>query len=215
MRNDFGRGNLYFSVEILYPLIFHYLIAFENILEDEPLKQWFDTESEFGGPWKERYTWVDVMHDRAQMTLLCALFWDNLQDLFGKEKAKDAYDYYQSVEYGMPYELYCNALIHCQCGKFKELSREEKTDFLLASLYEIIGSEDLLEYPDELQKYLEVYKNALEGVGRNGKTIMPLKAEFFDAMARKYDPVKPMYEEDFDRFLTETYGPTEDDGWDW
>lgn len=55
VRNDFGRGNLYFSVEILYPLIFHYLITFENILEDEPLKQWFDTESEYGGAYSNSF----------------------------------------------------------------------------------------------------------------------------------------------------------------
>lgn len=46
--NNHKHGNLYYSVDILYPLVFHYLIAFEEILVDEPMKSWFETETEFG-----------------------------------------------------------------------------------------------------------------------------------------------------------------------
>ena len=42
VRKSQKKGNLYYTVEILYPLIFHYMIAFEEILIDEPMDSWLE-----------------------------------------------------------------------------------------------------------------------------------------------------------------------------
>ena len=78
---DFKNGNLYYKVEILYPLILHYMITFEQILEDEPTEDWLDTENEIGDKWSERYSMIDAMRDRAAISHLVSLFWENLQDV--------------------------------------------------------------------------------------------------------------------------------------
>ena len=72
----------------MYPLIFHYLISFENILDDEPIDEWLDTEKEFRGKWRDGYTLIDAERDRAVIRNFTTLIWSNMQGVFGPEKAE-------------------------------------------------------------------------------------------------------------------------------
>ena len=61
VQTDFKKGNLYFQVEILYPLVFHYMIAFGLILDEYYQITWFDNEKSM----LSDYDKLDVEHDRA------------------------------------------------------------------------------------------------------------------------------------------------------
>ena len=63
------NGNLYYSVEILYPLVFHYLSAFTMILDDYYLDSWFDNKSMEMPP---EYTVLQAEHDRDQHIVIAA-----------------------------------------------------------------------------------------------------------------------------------------------
>ena len=102
------------------------MIAFEEILIDEPADSWLEKETEFGWKWSERYSMIEAKRDRAAIANLVGLFWENVQELFGKETAKNIYDYFNEVEYTLPSSMYCDALIHCQLVNFPHMSNEEK-----------------------------------------------------------------------------------------
>lgn len=210
VRGTYKKGNLYYTVEILYPLIFHYLIAFEEILLDEPEESWFEKESEFGGKWKERYSIIDSKRDRAAISNLIGLFWDNVQELFGRETAKNIYDYFNEVEYTLPSSMYCDALIHCQLVGFPDMNNEEKLRYLLASIYEIIDVDNLNTYPEEYEPGTSEYRDAVGSLNEGSNQRFPVKESFYDALDKVYDPKKPFYREDFDRFLNSNYGEDAD-----
>ena len=210
VRGTYKKGNLYYTVEILYPLIFHYLIAFEEILLDELEESWLEKESEFGGKWKERYSMIDAKRDRAAISNLIGLFWDNVQELFGRETAKNIYDYFNEVEYTLPSSMYCDALIHCQLVGFPDMNNEEKLKYLLASIYEIIDADNLNTYPEEYEPGTSEYRDAVGSLNKGDTSRFPVRESFYDALDKVYDPKKPFYREDFDRFLNSTYGEDPD-----
>ncbi|MBQ9155510.1 MAG: hypothetical protein IJ137_01870 [Eubacterium sp.] len=161
IRYDYSSGNLYFSVEILYPLVFHYLISLENILEDEPLENWFEDEREHKERWMNKYNYLDAEYDRAKIREFVMLLWANVQSLLGREEAMEIYNYFYEVEVSYTGSLYCDALIHCQLASFPQLNQEEKLSFLTAALYEIIDSEELSENPEEFVYCIQLYEQAM------------------------------------------------------
>lgn len=217
--NDFKNGNLYYKVEFLYPLIFHYLISFEIILADEPADSWLETEAEFGGKWRENYSMIDAMKDRAEISHFVTLLWDNLQFLFGREKADTIYYYMLTKEYTLASAVYCDALLHCQIVNFENMSREDKIRFLTAAILEIIDVDDMETYPKEFEKESKLYREATDALNADGVKRFPVRSDFYDEMDKIYDPTKPMYREEFEKFLDETYGvdhsPFDDEGFEW
>ena len=210
VRKSHKKGNLYYTVEILYPLIFHYMVAFEEILMDEPMDSWLDKDSEFGGKWSERYSMIDAKRDRAAIASLVGLFWDNVQELLGREKAKNIYDYFNEVEYTLPSSMYCDALIHCQLVNFPNMSRDEKLEYLLGAVYEIIDTDNLNTYPNEYEPSTSEYRAVVKSLTKSSIPRFPVKDEFYKALDKIYDPKKPLYRNDFDRFLNDTYGEDPD-----
>ena len=209
--NRYKGGNLYYSVEILYPLIFHYIMAYEMILEDEPRDEWFETESgPSGRKWGDRYSRIDMMRDRAAIAHLVGLLWENVQELLGREKADQIYRYYRAIEYSVPSSTYCDVLIHCQLVNFESMTDDEKRDYHLASIYEIIDVSEIEEYPDEYRVDADLYYNAVEKLNADGQKRFPVRTDFYIELDKIYDPSKPMYQDDFDNFLNDTYGEDPD-----
>lgn len=211
IQKKFQNGNLYYTVEILYPLIFHYMITFETMLERDILDSWFETENEIGKKWEESYTVFDAMRDKAQIAQLTALFWENLQELMGKEKCRAVYNYYMEICIPIiPSSLYCDALIRCELVNFEEMSREEKLAFHLASVYEIIGVSDWEDIPEYLESSEEDYRSAIGLLNGNGGNRFPVGNRFFDALDQAAASERLRYREDFDRLLDEMYGEDPD-----
>ena len=206
-----GR-NRYYSVNILYPLVFHYLIAFESILDDYILPR----GTEIMPDYLPDYSLIQAICDRAQISLFNSLVWENLADLFGKETAEMLYEYFEEKEYTVPASaLYIDALLHCQIIQFDEMKPEDRRNFLLASMFEILGTEDLpgnLEEGDTEENVAEefiaqkdIYNEALKSLHEHHH-IFPTNNEFFTALEKNIPTGQPLYRNTFDQFLDEQYG---------
>ena len=216
IRRSLKKGNLYFSVEILYPLVFHYLIAFENILTDEPEPECFEDLSDADEPWMKDYTYFDAMRDHAQIRHFTSLLWKNVQELVGNEPALYLYDYYEGTDYMIPLSLYCDTLLHCQLRNFPNLTREEKLQFLELSLYEIIDTDDLETYSDIYEESFARYKELIKNLNKKEEfPLFPEKELFYDQLDAAFPNGKPLYEDSFDAFLDRHYGIVENDYPDW
>ena len=215
---DHKEGNLYFSVMILYPLIFHYLISFENILDDEPINEWLDTEKEFRGKWRDDYTLIDAERDRSVIRNFTTLIWSNIQEIFGAEKAEAIKYYFDNVEFAMTSSVYCEALLHCEMAGFDKLTEDEKKQFLLLTAFETIDSGELREVPGDFNGCAELYTETLAVMKKNQEVAFPEKEDFFDKLDEAYDSDAPMQETEFHKFLTEEYGQVTDyekPGFEW
>lgn len=216
VRNKHKKGNLYFSVEILYPLVFHYLIAFENILADEIDETWFVWDPKPQERWLEEYTLLDAACDRSQISLFNVKLWKNIQELLGAEKAKELYNYYQNSEPLYPNSVYCDALLHYQLGIYPRLNLQGRKAFLELCLYEILESDYLLDYPGEFQESYKNYKRCLKELKKQREIPdFPLKDDFYMKLEQHFKPGTPMYRDDFDEFLTKNYGVSEDKEPEW
>jgi len=90
------------------------------------------------------------------------------------------------------------------------MSREEKLEFLLAAIYEIIDTDNLNTYPDDYEPSTSEYREAAKSLNSCSIPRFPVKEEFYKALDEVYDPKKPFYRDDFDRFLNDTYGEDPD-----
>ena len=214
--NAWKTGNLYFGVNILYPLVFHYLIAFENILQDEPGMECFTDLTDVDEPWMENYTYFDAMADQNQIRHFISLLWKNVQDLLGKDLTTMIYAYYEEGDYMVPLSLYCDALLHCQQRSFPKLKAEEKLQFYELCLYNIIDSEALLSDPSDYADSYVRYEKCRKSLNKKEKLpVFPEKELFYDQLDKAFPAESPLYEDTFDAFLEKTYGHADDDLTDW
>lgn len=207
------NGNLYYSVEILYPLVFHYLSAFTMILDDYYLDSWFDNKSMEMPP---EYTVLQAEHDRAQIQLLVTLFWDNISSALGKAFAASAYHYLSGEAIIFPYSLYVQALLHYQLAVYPQLTPEQRKDFLRVSLLEIFGSDSLKEETRSFKDLRENYKTAIRSIESikdnklNTFFTFDEGAAFLSVVIQAHDG--KLYHDDFDQALAERFGVDVD--WD-
>jgi hypothetical protein len=86
------------------------------------------------------------------------------------------------------------------------MTRDEKLEFLLAAAYEIMGVDDIEEYPDDHEEDARLYNEAIAQLNAGDANRFPVRQEFYEAMDESFDPSKPMYRNDFDQFLNDKYG---------
>ena len=200
-RNRGRNGNLYFRVEILYPLVFHYLVTLEAILADYLLP---DEDTASGG--LQEYTKIQANMDRMQISHFTALLWENLASLFGKEHAEILYRYFAEREYSsLPGSIYIDALLHCQLVQFRKMTAEEKKAFLLTSLLEVLDSDMMLDSPEEFQEANALRTQAAERLSP-ANFCAPSRDSFYTALEALGNPKQSLYEDDFEEFLAQTYG---------
>ena len=218
---------LYYSVNILYPLVFHYLISFERILDEYYLSSWFEnTEKNEDNPFS--YDEIQVNHDRALIKSLTALIWDNIYELFGRETALDAYNYFSSQEFGFTPSIYIDALLHHQGVHFNRLTVEGRKAYLYLSLMEIMDTEELLSHRKANRSCYTQYRKALSLLsGKDADGVVFLKTDtkpfplkkrkfptqevFFREFHKKLGEKDQLYEDDFDQFLNDAYGVMDDE----
>lgn len=220
VRNHFKNGNLYYSVNILYPLIFHYLASFERILADYYLDSWFEPDNEDTSYYLP-YDEIKATHDRAQITLLTSLLWDNLFELFGKEKALAAFHYCGNQSIGSAPSLYIDALLHHQGAVFDHLSEAERRSYLYLAFLEVLDSDELLKIPERFPKCSRHYQTALalyeeNAASRSSKTAaFPTQKAFYREFQKAFRRKRGITEDEFDDFLEKQFGPCPDDEPEW
>lgn len=208
IRRKCKNGNLYFGVEILYPLVFHYLANLSEITYEDPTSDWFDNLPKH----MSDYNMIHANRDRAMILHFTSLLWENIQDVLGSRQALAAMEYYENnEEFVLAPSLYTDALIHWQLAHFGKLSEEDKSLFLLKSLYEIIDVEDLLQSPNDYKQAYNHYKEASESIMKKGLPVVPEKEAFYQLLDGLLSTGEPLYESTFDAFLNTHYGVITDE----
>ena len=216
VRRKFRSGNLYFQVEILYPLVFHYLAAFESILEDECSPEWFKEnkkaadEDHFIVPYDE----ITALHDRTNIRLFVSLIWQNIASLFGAEEALLLYQYVSCQEYRSIHSIYTDALLRNILVSFQPLTEPQKKDFLRVCFYEILGSEELTQIARDLPMCKIQYRDSLAELKRS-VPCFPTKKTFYQKLEKAFRGKTGIYRNDFYEFLDKQYGivKTEEPEW--
>ena len=169
------HGNLYFSVNILYPLIFHYMNAFEYILNAWYKDEWFSKV-----PFS--YDALSAEKDRSMIALFVSLLWENLAKLFGREECMKMYQYIKQLdEFTLPPSLYTDAVLHYQLSQFKYLSDDERKQALIFIFYQQIDAE-FRRKNSTVSAAGKQYKSSTD-VLKSSKAKMPMKQnQFFNRL---------------------------------
>ena len=69
----------------------------------------------------------------------------------------------------------------------------------------------MAEAPKKNKKNYELYRNAQKCFDKEAHEIFPFKEAFYVALEKYFPGDKPMYEDDFERFLEQTYGESPED----
>ena len=202
IRRKFKNGNLYFGVEILYPLVFHYLTSLNEIAYEEPAPDWFDNLPEL----MPDYDMIRANKDRSMILHFTSLLWENVESLVGSEKALAAMEYYENEDFLLAPYLYTDALLHWQLAHFGTLTEEDKKQFLIKALYEIIDSEDLSQFPEDYREAYHHYKEATESLKNKALSDFPEKDTFYKLLDTFLPKGEPLYESTFETFLETHYG---------
>lgn len=202
VRKQHGKGNLYFSVPILYPIAFHYLITLEYIMEDWYRREWFPSMP-------VPYDDISVCADRAQIQLFVAALWKNLADLFGREEALHLYRFIHDADcFLLPSELYTDMLLHYQLSQFKHLTRKERKQFLLFAFYEQLDEDFEAEDAADFPECYKQYNKALLSL-QKAKASQPLTLNaFFDQYDTRFQDKKIIDEDEFEAFLQSLWSVT-------
>lgn len=206
IRKNFKKGNLYFEVKILYPLVFHYLASLERILDDYYLTDWFETDrNKTNEIYSPDYNELQANSDRAMIRMLTALLWNNASELFGEKKALESFSYYSDQEFGFAASIYIDALLHHMSVHFDSYTETEKKDYLYLCLMETLDSEELLDAQDEFPACYASYSQALKQIKG-----FPTQQTFFKEFHKEFDSKEHFYRNDFKKFLDTLYGPSND-----
>ena len=208
IQKRFGHGNLYFSVNIFYPLIFHYLNAFEYILNAWYKEEWFSKV-----PYA--YDALSAEKDRSMIALFTSMMWENLAQVFGREECMKMYHYVkQANEFAIPPSLYTDAVLHYQLSQFKHLSGDEKRQALIFIFYQQIGAE-FRRKNKAVSTASQQFKASTEALKSSGAK-MPMKQnQFFDRLLPISEP-EGVSEDEFEQLLQSLWPLDEKDEYpDW
>lgn len=188
-----SHGNLYFSVNILYPLIFHYINAFEYILNAWYKDEWF---SEVPYP----YDALSAEKDRSMIALFTSMLWENLAQLFGREECMKIYHYIKQLdEFAIPPALYTDAVLHYQLSQFKHLSHDEKKQALIYIFYQQIDAE-FRKKSKTVIAASQQFKSSMDVLKSSKAKILLKQNQFFNRLLPISKP-EGVPENEFDQLL--------------
>lgn len=203
VKKHYQKGNLYFKVDILYPMIFHYIVAFETILDEYMLPD----EKHKKPDYLENYSIIDANRDRAQIEHFVTLLWANLETLFSVEETAIVFQAFMYEDYHtIPASIYTNALVHWQMAHYEDLTENEKKCFLMASLLEMTEI-DLKKKKKDKQRpsSFDLFFAAKAGL-ESCEYPFPYQNTFFTKLEKEFSPDYALNENDYDRFLEKYYG---------
>ena len=165
----YENGNLYFSVEVLYPWALYYMFTLKAITEAHFRSQWFeDPEVPYDKYMAEK--------DEALLRYFVQLIWEALQSEIPDDILSSVYEYtslYAKTDYYISYpDMYLEWL--CTWWILAAPTRETRRSILpllcleLSSIYE----EDELEIADNLEEDKETLRELLE---ESSKSSSPFK----------------------------------------
>ena len=148
-RAAYGNGNLYFSVEVLYPWALYYTQVLHSITDVAYSKAWFE---DLDFPYDE----YQAEKDAASIHQFVLLIWEAIRNVLPPQDVKCIYDYcrmFAKEDYYMSYpdmylEWLCSWWVSALCN------REDRQSMLSLLCLELssVNEEDELEIQDELDE---------------------------------------------------------------
>ena len=217
-RKKGASGNLYFSVPVLYPLMEFYVRQLTDILDYYYGPSSFESLS-------FDYDELQAEYDQALIQLMISLYNKSLGDYLGNGAARNIARCFDITEYPISSEIFAEAMSHCYVTKSIRFPRNEelKKALLTAICYNMISSDELYDDEVESPRIAAIIKNGLADYTAALETIRNITGEEFanydNFSARLHDYVAShggvLYENVFDDFLDEEYGPYDWDNMEW
>lgn len=206
-KKAFSGNNLYFSVDIVVPLIMYYLSTFQKMLDSYYSDLWFENFNSDTKHYGWKYDRMTAEHDRTQMRLFNAAVWDYLKALLGEEESGILFRYFSYNDEGMIFPgMYINAVLAYYIENAKKLAAEDMNDFIIYIAYGIMDpvstrykNRRMLPCHDQYQRV----KTSLKGKLTKQ---LPSYSKYLDWMNRYFAGRTSIYENEFDEFVTKYFG---------
>ena len=229
-RETFKNGNLYFSVDILYPWAIYYLYVLQAITDIPCGSSWY-------GKLAYPYNEYQAEHDMALIQYFVQLLWKCVKTVLPPKVFKALWDYTRTFNHTEYYiscpELYVQWLSHYWASK--KQSRETRVSllpmlFLELSSIDSMGEDSMLEESSEnddqfnefvrsinqtTRQCLDLYDNYYALVQSISALPFYSSDEFYSMISEYVDEHGPFTEESFDEYLDDTMGNVEWDDLEW
>lgn len=200
-RSKYASGNLYFSVEILYPLALFYHYSLQYILDD-----WYDAEwfCSLDFP----YDRLTMQRDRSVIQMFLDIFWFHLKNTLPDNTAINLYDYFENNTEVYPcHPLYVECLCQFYVSQTKSLPEDNKKVYLLGLAYELASSELLTQYPDQFAQASADYQSALDVIKEGTQLPLYSYIDFYNLYTDFFnDSTKKVTEESQEDFIQKYFG---------
>lgn len=197
-RKKYSAGNLYFSVEVLYPLALYYMFSLQEILDDFYLEKWFD-HLDFS------YEHHELRFDRSVIQLFLDSFWAALIHALPDNTGENFYNYFEEHEnQTLGNSLYAECLCQYYMNQALTLPKDWKQQFLLTACYQLtFFPEDNRNqaYKHSAADYYDAWKTVRE------KATLPLLSfgEFWQKYLQYFQYAKDFITEEEEENFKEKY----------
>lgn len=206
-RKKYSAENLYFSVEVLYPLALYYMFSLQEILDGYYLENWFD---HLDFPYEPH----EMRFDRSVIQLFLDSFWGTLIGALPANIGGTFYKYFEAhISLTSGKSLYAECLCQYYMSQAALLPKDVKQQFLLAICYQLtLFSGRVKEY----KNYAGDYNDALKTV-REKSSVPPLSyTEFHKKYMGYFRNVKDFItEEEEENFKEKYFGKYDWEQEDW
>ena len=173
-RAAYGNGNLYFSVEVLYPWALYYTQVLHSITDVAYSKAWFE---DLDFPYDEYQAEKDI----ASIHQFVLLIWEAIRNVLPPQDVKCIYDYcrmFAKEDYYMSYpdmylEWLCSWWVSALCN------REDRQSMLSLLCLELssVNEEDALEIQDELDVIQDEFNKIQEKLDKKQEELKETRHE--------------------------------------
>ena len=229
-RKTFGHGNLYFSVDILYPWAIYYLYVLQAITDIPCDQSWFE---KLDYPYDE----YQAEHDMALIQYSVQLLWGCVKTVLPPRVFKALWDYTRTFSHTDYYiscpDLYLQWLSHYWASK--KQSRETRVSLLPMLFLELssIDPEDEDSLLEESSEKDDRFNEFVRSINQTALQCMNLYDNYYDLMqsvstlpfystdefysiiSEYVEEHGPFTEESFDEYLDDTLGSVDWDRVEW
>ena len=162
VRSAFKNGNLYFSVDVLYPWALYYMFTLQALTEESYRQKWFDEQK---APF-DQYDPYQAKRDEALLIYFIQLLWEALGSELPEDVMKHVFQYstiYTRTNYYISYpDMYLEWL--CTWWAVAPVSREHRRSLLPLLCLELssVDEEAEFELEEELAEETEALNRLLE-----------------------------------------------------
>ena len=205
LKKQFTRSNVYYSVDIAVPLIFHYLAEFQHIFAFGYSASDFRNTS-------GRYSPLAMGSDLAQIHLLAAAVWNYLSQLLGEEEASVLYDYETCRNYRMPNSpLFVDAILQYFLHTIGSLNTNAAKDLIIFAAYMMFNPTDTTRQTRDMRPSHNQFQRVKKSLREKLGAPLPTINRFGKQIQKEFGTQTAINNDDYYTFLDTYYGTVD---WD-